>query len=42
MFDMLCRGEMRVNNEILADAEGLFICAPEMEGGDEDIKDWPS
>jgi acyl-coenzyme A thioesterase PaaI-like protein len=24
----LCRGEMRVNGEVTASAEGLFICAP--------------
>ena len=27
----LCRGEMRVNGEVTADAEGLFICAPDLE-----------
>jgi acyl-coenzyme A thioesterase PaaI-like protein len=27
----LCRGEMRVDGEITADAEGLFICAPDLE-----------
>ena len=26
----LCRGEMRVNGEVTASAEGLFICAPEL------------
>lgn len=25
-----CRGEMRVNGEVTASAEGLFICAPEL------------
>ena len=29
----LCRGEMRVNGEVTAEAEGLFICAAELEGG---------
>jgi len=27
----LCRGEMRVDGEVTADAEGLFICAPALE-----------
>jgi len=35
----LCRGEMRVNGEVTADAEGLFICAPDLEK-DTDGKDW--
>ena len=35
----LCRGEMRVNGEVTADAEGLFICAPDLER-DKDGKYW--
>lgn len=30
------RGEMRVNGEVVASAEGLFICAPEVPRGVED------
>lgn len=38
----LCRGEMRVNGEVTAEAEGLFICAPDLEGGAEKVENWPA
>lgn len=28
----ICKGDMRVNGELIASAEGLFICKPELEG----------
>jgi hypothetical protein len=31
----LCRGEMRVNGEVTASAEGLFICAAGLGGGED-------